>query len=202
MPGTVVPGERKHLTSNIDIAPTIFDLAGVKPPKRMTLDGRSIMPILRGEKVDDWRDILYHEIGLTRAAITENFKYIAFHIPDSYNDTPLEERIAEHRKIWMKMEKQHPWIKKSWKMDPQARWMQMGMAPGGDFMERLQIYVGNAPFKANYYDPDQLYDLNKDPRETKNLAKNPEYAAKLKEMKTKLSKLLREVPGKYPGLKD
>jgi hypothetical protein len=79
--------------------------------------------------------------------------------------------------------------------------MQMGMSPGGDFMERLQIQ-GNPPFKKHYFDPDQLYDLNRDPRETVNLASSPEYAPRLKEMQGRLKKLLSDVPGTFAELKE
>ena len=37
-----------------------------------------------------------------------------------------------------------------------------------------------------YFDTDQLYNLNKDSAESVNLANNPEYAKKLKLMKSKL----------------
>ncbi len=36
-------------------------------------------------------------------------------------------------------------------------------------------------------DPDQLFDLRKDPQETKNLAQNPEYEKVLKVMQAHLS---------------
>lgn len=68
-------------------------------------------------------------------------------------------------------------------------------------MERFQLYLNNPPFKNNYFDPDQLYDLSKDPRETTNLAKNPEYAAKLKKMQAKLKAHLADVPGTFADLK-
>ncbi len=68
-------------------------------------------------------------------------------------------------------------------------------------MERLQIQ-GNPPFKNHYYDPDQLFALDRDPRETVNLASNPEYAPRLKEMRGRLKKLLSEVPGTFAELKE
>jgi len=199
-PGLVIPGERKKLAANIDIAPTIFDLCGVTPPAEMPIDGSSLIPLLRGEKIQ-WRDKLYLEIGLTRAVVTEDFKYLAFRVPHSYTNRPLEDRMAEHKENMKKINERHPWTIKSWKLDPEAKYLHMGMSPGGDFMERLQIMSGKPPFSQNYFDPNQLYDLNKDPRETTNLAHHPEYAAKLKEMKEQLKSLLADVPGTFADLK-
>ncbi|QBG46183.1 DUF4976 domain-containing protein [Verrucomicrobia bacterium S94] len=69
-------------------------------------------------------------------------------------------------------------------------------------MEKLQVSGWPpAPFVKNYYDPDQLYDLKRDPRETTNLAGNPEYQAKLEQMKKKLKKMLQNVPGTFADLK-
>jgi len=77
-PGTAV----EAVAANIDIAPTILDVAGVSTPPRM--DGRSLLPLLRGEKVP-WRDaflyVYYWEQNYpqtpTQFAIrTDRFKYI------------------------------------------------------------------------------------------------------------------------------
>ncbi|MDF7825584.1 sulfatase-like hydrolase/transferase [Pontiellaceae bacterium B12227] len=204
LPGVVKPGERKNLAANIDIAPTVFDMCGVKPPKDMHLDGASLMPLAKGEPVKKWRDALYLEIGLTRAVVSGDFKYLAFRVPQSYLEQPFDERMAAHKKTVAKINQQHPWTieNKQWGIDPEARYLQMGMAPGGDFMERLQVLGWPAPpFVNNYYDPDQLYDLKRDPRETTNLATNPEYQAKLEQMQKKLKKLLDDVPGTFAELK-
>lgn len=201
MPGVVVPGERKQLVGNIDIAPTIFDICGVTPPEDMVLDGASLMPLARGEVVE-WRDSMFLEIGITRAVVSEDgFKYLAFRVPESYTDRPKEEIQQEHREALAKIHKQFPWTKKMWNEEENPRYMHMGMAPGGHHMERFQLYLNNPPFKNNYYDSDQLYDLNRDPRETTNLANNPEYATKLREMQGKLKELLDDVPGTFADLK-
>ena len=48
-PGTV----SQDLCINVDIAPTLLELAGAKTPKVM--QGRSMVPLLKGEAVPDWR---------------------------------------------------------------------------------------------------------------------------------------------------
>ncbi|MFT3702078.1 MAG: sulfatase [Agriterribacter sp.] len=59
-PGVIKPGSRvKDFVSNIDWAPTILDLAGVK--SLSDIQGRSFLPLLKQQKVTDWRkDVYYH----------------------------------------------------------------------------------------------------------------------------------------------
>jgi arylsulfatase/arylsulfatase A len=38
--------------AHIDITPTLLDACGVAPPKNVKMDGRSVLPLLRGERVD------------------------------------------------------------------------------------------------------------------------------------------------------
>ncbi|MEM0964566.1 MAG: sulfatase-like hydrolase/transferase [Verrucomicrobiota bacterium] len=201
LPGVVVPGERTELVGNIDIAPTIFDFTGVTPPKDMVIDGASLMPLLLNEEVA-WRDSMFLEIGITRAVVSDdNFKYLAFRVPESYTNRPKEEIQQEHRESLAAIHKAFPWTKKLWQEEENPRYMHMGMAPGGHHMERFQLYLNNPPFKDHYFDPDQLFDLNRDPRETTNLASNPEYAVKLRKMQAKLGDHLADVPGTFAELK-
>ncbi|RAJ69861.1 arylsulfatase A-like enzyme [Streptomyces sp. Amel2xB2] len=58
-PGVVAPGSvSDDLVANVDFAPTLLELAGVEPPERM--QGRSLVPLLRGESPEDWRDAVYY----------------------------------------------------------------------------------------------------------------------------------------------
>jgi N-acetylglucosamine-6-sulfatase len=53
-PGFIAAGSTiDPLVLNIDIAPTFLDLAGLPVPDRM--QGRSFLPLLRGESISDWR---------------------------------------------------------------------------------------------------------------------------------------------------
>lgn len=53
---------------------------------------------------------------------------------------------------------------------------------------------GNENMYPSYWDANQLFDLNKDLYEQKNLAENPEYAAQLKAMQAELSKFVDSLP--------
>lgn len=48
----------RDLVQNLDFAPTILELAGVEIPDEM--QGRSMVPMLRGESPSDWRDKVYY----------------------------------------------------------------------------------------------------------------------------------------------
>ena len=82
-PGTIV----SQLTANIDLAPTIADLAGAKTAE--FVDGRSFYPLLKpqDETVPDWRSGLLIEAGYTnrdskalifRSVRTEKFLYVEY----------------------------------------------------------------------------------------------------------------------------
>ena len=51
-------GDISEMVQNIDHAPTFLDIAGVEVPKDM--HGKSLLPLLKGKKVDDWRTSLYY----------------------------------------------------------------------------------------------------------------------------------------------
>ncbi|GEA07894.1 hypothetical protein KUL42_26550 [Alteromonas sp. KUL42] len=51
--------EVSEIALNIDIAPTILDLAGVPIPS--TYQGNSLIPLIGGEKVTEWRDEFFFE---------------------------------------------------------------------------------------------------------------------------------------------
>jgi hypothetical protein len=52
-----------------------------------------------------------------------------------------------------------------------------------------------------YFDPDQLYDLEADPAELKNLARDPKCLAVLKDMKAKLREYCLKLPGTFAEFK-
>ena len=58
-PGNTAPGSvNTDLVQNLDYAETFLQMAGAAIPADM--QGRSLVPLLRGEKVNDWRTSLYY----------------------------------------------------------------------------------------------------------------------------------------------
>jgi N-acetylglucosamine-6-sulfatase len=58
-PGIAPGSSTPLLTSSVDFAPTLADLAGVKLP--FSVDGRSLAPILHGETPSGWRQVILLE---------------------------------------------------------------------------------------------------------------------------------------------
>ncbi len=72
-PGFMAGGDRDELVSLLDLPPTLLEAAGVPVPPEM--QGRSLMPRLRG---DDWRDEVFIQISEAqnaRALRTRRWKY-------------------------------------------------------------------------------------------------------------------------------
>jgi N-acetylglucosamine-6-sulfatase len=87
-PGLIEPGTRvNQMVQNIDIAATLLDAAGDKPPNEAKYDGRSFLPLLLGKQIP-WRDHILYEYHWewnfpatpTLFAIrTDRYKYIYHH---------------------------------------------------------------------------------------------------------------------------
>jgi len=86
-PGAVEPGSvNDDLVMNLDFAQTFLDIAGVDAPDNM--QGRSIVPILKGETPDDWRKSVYyryyeypavHSVKRHYGVRTDRYKLIHFY---------------------------------------------------------------------------------------------------------------------------
>jgi arylsulfatase A-like enzyme len=121
------------LVLNLDVAPTVLDLAGLPPEKGM--DGRSLLPLLRGGKPAEWRRHFFFEHQMSLATIprpiprnmgvrTESEKYLVWTDPkpviEEYYDLasdPLEmknlladrpEAAALLRALFQQWEKKNP----------------------------------------------------------------------------------------------
>jgi len=180
------------LVSNVDFTPTILDLAAVnfKPDD---FDGRSFAKVLNGEEADE-RASLYFEIGYSRGVRKGNYKYMAVRYPDWVNDLSAEDRVRILADYNKKLSIRGKGPNNS---DPNKPFGHVQIVPGG----------GDAEFPATqrypfYADADQLYDLNADPNEQKNLYALPEYKAVVADMRAELMKHIQSIPGSFGEFKD
>lgn len=75
-----------QMVMNVDIGPTVLDLAGIAKPQQM--QGYSFLPLLQGESVDGWRNQVFYEYywewafpqtPTIFAVRTDRYKYIFNH---------------------------------------------------------------------------------------------------------------------------
>ncbi|WZO95771.1 sulfatase [Isosphaeraceae bacterium EP7] len=78
-----------HLVSNVDFAQTFLDAAGLPIPADM--QGKSLVPLLKGEAPADWRKSFYyayyeypqpHHVRPHEGVVTDRYKLIHFNGPD------------------------------------------------------------------------------------------------------------------------
>jgi len=136
--GVTAPGSTCNLmVSNLDFAQTFLDAAGVPAPARM--QGRSLVPLLKGERPADWRKTFYYE----------------------YYEYPQPHHVAPHYGVVTDRYK--------------------------------QFHVGGPDY--NYW---ELFDLQTDPHELKNIIDNPDNADLRKQLDEDITTLRQElqVPAK------
>jgi arylsulfatase A-like enzyme len=105
-PAGIAPGSRiKEMVQNIDYAPTFLEIAGVKVPEAM--QGHSLLPLLEGKIVNDWRDSIYyhyydhggHNVPRHDGVRTERYKLIHFYTDDVYELYDLQEDPDEIKSV-------------------------------------------------------------------------------------------------------
>jgi arylsulfatase A-like enzyme len=151
-PGSTYP----HLVLNTDYAPTILDLAEAEVPDDYQLDGVSLAAVLKGGETGALREETFHEIGYARAVKTRKWKYIAVRYPPE-----IQRRI-----------------------DAGEKFPAFGPEPPNPLpylVENRHLGYHSSRHNPNYFQSDQLYDLEKDPTEKTNLIdRYPEVVADLK----------------------
>ncbi len=126
----LLPQERRGqkvdaMALNVDLAPTMLDLAGIPVPAAM--QGRSLKPLLEGKAPKDWRTDFFYEhhsvkdrIPPSEAVRTRHWKYIRWMDPNPLVEElydleadPLEERnlIADPAHAAVLKELQSKWAK-------------------------------------------------------------------------------------------
>ena len=123
----------EEVVSNIDIAPTILDAAGLQPPP---MDGRSALPLARGQRIP-WRETLLYEYYWER----------------NFPQTPTMHALRGSRYKYIR-------------------------------------YYG-------LWDTDELYDLQADPLETRNLIRDASHRDIVTKLNADLFRTLGETGGMY-----
>jgi N-sulfoglucosamine sulfohydrolase len=145
------------LASWVDIAPTVLDWSKVKGPK-YKLPGRSLLPILDQENPQGWE----------RVFGSHQFHEITMYYPMRSVTTPKHKYILN---LAHKLD--YPFASDLW-----------GSAMWQGVLQRQDKMMGQRSVKAYLYRPkEELYDLEKDPNELKNLASDPAYGEVLAELR-------------------
>ncbi|MFO0911171.1 MAG: sulfatase [Isosphaeraceae bacterium] len=109
-PGVAKAGTTsRQLVSNIDFASTFLDAAQVPIPAE--IQGRSFLPLLRGETPADWRKSFYyhyyeypdpHRVRPHYGVVTDRYKLVHFYLPDvdEWELFDLEKDPAELKSVY------------------------------------------------------------------------------------------------------
>ncbi len=167
-PGIINPGsvESTHFVSGIDLMPTLMEAAGL--PMVPKLDGRSFLPLLKGEKQED-RQFTYATFYQIFARVrypmrcvqNEDFGYIY----NFWSDHELKILgDATGGLTWRAMQD-------AAKTDP-------------EIAKRVELF--------KYRVPEEFYNFKDDPDGLVNLAGDPAYAAELKMFREKMLEMMEK----------
>jgi arylsulfatase A-like enzyme len=104
-PSTIkASSKNSDLCSNVDIAPTLLDMAGLPVPESM--QGRSLLPLLKGSTPDDWRDAVWYNYISTPnhyGIKTAEYTLVHFHGSDDIefydNKKDPEQKSSVHNNV-------------------------------------------------------------------------------------------------------
>lgn len=126
----------KQLVQNLDLAPTILDLAGAEIPQQM--QGRSLLPLLKNQSSVEWRDAIYyhyyegppavHEVARHYGIRTERYTLAHYYkageweLFDLQNDPEQLQSVygkAEYIKVQKELKQQLRTLQENYMVDPQ-----------------------------------------------------------------------------------
>lgn len=160
VPGTDQPVVNTDMVSSVDIMPTVLELLGVKAPDGM--DGRSWLPLLRGEKQSGRDHVFTHVNSVSsgkpfpgRCIRTATRAYIWNAWPDGMTQYRVEAMGG-------------------------LSWNAMAKAAESDakIKPRVQHFL--------YRTAEEFYDETADPDERRNLINDPKHQAEIAELKRRL----------------
>ncbi len=140
--GITTPKTYDELVQNIDLAPTILDLANVDISNSV-MDGKSLKNIISNNSIAPIHDYLFFEIGYSRAIRTKDWKYITVRYDNTTNT-----KIANGQTF----------------NGPNGTQVSLPY-----YIPNVSLGSLSAAEYPLYHVKDQLFDLNNDPYETVNL---------------------------------
>ncbi|MCC7407995.1 MAG: sulfatase [Phycisphaeraceae bacterium] len=160
-PGQIRPGsvESEQMISGIDLMPTVLDALGIQGP---AMDGRSFLPVLRGEKQD----------GRERV-------FTQFYQTSAKRNYPI--RCVQSRQFGYLF---NPWSNGTRRFKNESQdgrtFNAMNEAAVNDpqIARRVQLFL--------YRVPEEFYDFGNDPNALNNLIDDPAYADELAKMRATL----------------
>jgi arylsulfatase A-like enzyme len=170
-PGIPPGAVRDDLVSHIDLAPTSLALAGIPIPKSMQARDLFSPEGTNRDAVFSARDRCDETVEYLRSVRTQRFKYIR----NGYPDRPMLQpnRYKDDKPIIKRLRALHA----EGKLD--------------DLQEKL-LFSPTRP-------KEELYDLNDDPHELKNVAGDPGYGGMLEKLRQRLDEWLIATGDCGPG---
>jgi arylsulfatase A-like enzyme len=166
--GISSPGRVYHeIVSQVDIAPTLLQLAGAAALPTRPVDGVSLVPVINGSNAAV-RDDLFAEIGYARAVRTKDRKYIALRYTPS---------------VYSQIASGFLWPNHDTGLSTEPRPYYIGNSSLGSLV---------ANTKPTYYDDDQLYNLSTDPNENTN--RHGQEPATTYDLKKRLANYIGSIP--------
>jgi len=184
-----------ELVSHVDIMPTILDYAGIRIPD--TVQGVSLRSFPEGRSAGPGRKFICSEHNAhgpgageyypTRSITDGRYRYILNLRSEVVPDYPIERFVTD--KEFASKPKGPAWM--PWDATPSVQWQNNAFAEiinqRENFPEPYEL------LKATFFRPkEELYDLKNDQYEMKNLAANPEYSVKKKQLEKDLRAWMKE----------
>ncbi len=168
---------QEGLVSQADLAKTICELAGCSYPESFGMDGQSFAGVALGQDNAVTRESALIELTNSRAIVADGWKYIANRLPDQSEET----KRAFNNVGWFALNK---WSVYSY--------------------EDRGVHFKNDRWFPHYFEPDQLYELDNDPLEQRNVVADPKNGEVVERMKRLLQEQLCRLPhrfGEFDGAK-
>ncbi len=165
--GVIHPGslDSEHCISGIDLMPTLLDMVGIDPPDSM--DGRSFLPVLRGQK-----------------QANRNLVFTQFHQTAGRRNYPI--RCVQDRQFGYVF---NPWSNGSRVFvneSQDGRTMKAMLAAGENdarIAGRVELFLHRVP--------EEFYDFQNDPDALRNLVGVPRYRKDLQRLRRELQRWMQ-----------